>query len=64
MNPAFPADPTNARPGSPEKLAILAARARHRQPLFHPQDFTWPESTLIGWLKKPSPFRAALLNRL
>jgi hypothetical protein len=36
--PAIPFAPTTARPGSPEKVAILMQRARLRQPLWHPQD--------------------------
>lgn len=34
----LPPFPTNAAPGSPEKLAILEQRARLRQALFHPND--------------------------
>lgn len=34
----MPPAPTSARPGSPEKLAILAERARLRQALWHPDD--------------------------
>jgi hypothetical protein len=30
--------PTNARPGTPEKLAVMAERARRELPLFHPGD--------------------------
>ena len=30
--------PTDAVPGSPEKLAILAQRIREGYPLWHPQD--------------------------
>jgi hypothetical protein len=35
---SLPAEPTAARPGSEEKLRILAARADRREQLFHPQD--------------------------
>jgi hypothetical protein len=35
---ALPAAPTEAPPGSPEKVAILIERARLRQALWHPQD--------------------------
>jgi hypothetical protein len=34
----MPITPTNARPGSPEKIAILAERVRSRVSLWHPQD--------------------------
>ncbi len=34
----LPSSPTGARPGSPEKVAILEQRARQRQALWHPQD--------------------------
>jgi GAF domain-containing protein len=34
------ADPTTAQPGTPEKVAVLIARAAARQSLFHPQDPT------------------------
>jgi hypothetical protein len=38
--PATPFAPTTARPGSPEKVAVLRQRARLRQCLWHPQDAT------------------------
>lgn len=31
-------NPTDARPGSPEKIAVLAARAEAGESLFHPDD--------------------------
>lgn len=34
----LPAFPTEALPGSPEKVAILEERARRRQSLWHPED--------------------------
>jgi hypothetical protein len=34
----LPETPTEALPGSPEKLAILAERARRKQSLWHPAD--------------------------
>jgi hypothetical protein len=34
----LPPEPTRAPPGSPEKVAILAQRARLRQSLWHPSD--------------------------
>ncbi|MFL5244875.1 MAG: hypothetical protein ACJ8FY_22465 [Gemmataceae bacterium] len=36
--PIDPPEPTRAFPGTPEKVAILEQRARHRQALWHPQD--------------------------
>jgi hypothetical protein len=33
-----PPIPTSALPGSPEKLAVLAERARLKQALWHPDD--------------------------
>ncbi len=32
-------EPTRAKPGSPEKVAVLEQRARLRQSLWHPLDF-------------------------
>ena len=32
---------TNALPGTPEKIAVLAQRAELRQSLWHPDDATW-----------------------
>ena len=34
----LPSQPTNARPGSPEKVAVLQERARLKQRLWHPLD--------------------------
>lgn len=34
----LPASPTTAAPGSAEKIAILAERARLKQTLWHPED--------------------------
>lgn len=34
----LPGAPTNALPGTPEKVEILAQRARLRQSLWHPED--------------------------
>jgi hypothetical protein len=31
-------EPTNASPGSEEKIRVLMARAARREPLFHPND--------------------------
>ncbi len=36
----LPAFPTSAPPGSEEKVAVLAERARLRQSLWHPKDAT------------------------
>jgi hypothetical protein len=35
---ALPPEPTSAPPGSPQKVSILAQRARNHQALWHPQD--------------------------
>lgn len=37
---SLPPFPTQALPGTPEKVAILEQRARLRQELFHPDDAT------------------------
>jgi hypothetical protein len=34
----LPAHPTNAPPGTPEKVAVLEQRAKNGEALFHPQD--------------------------
>lgn len=34
-------EPTNAVPGSEEKLAVMAERRRNEFPLFHPLDNNW-----------------------
>ena len=34
----LPPEPTTAMPGTPEKVRILAQRARDRQALWHPHD--------------------------
>ena len=39
-NAPLPAEPTVAAPGSPEKAAVLAERARLKQALWHPLDAT------------------------
>lgn len=36
----LPAQPTEARPGTPEKVAVLERRAWMRQSLWHPGDAT------------------------
>lgn len=41
-------DPTAARPGSPEKIAVLTERAANKRPLFHPDDETLRAPTTIG----------------
>ncbi|HEV3263397.1 MAG TPA: hypothetical protein VG013_41565 [Gemmataceae bacterium] len=44
-----PPGPTSARPGSPEKVAILQQRARLHQRLWHPGDAAQDdESRLLG----------------
>jgi hypothetical protein len=45
--------PTGALPGTPEKVAILEARAQTRQSLWHPLDATLdrPAPVLADWLR-------------
>jgi hypothetical protein len=38
LSAPLPAAPTDATPGSPEKVAVLMERARLKQALWHPQD--------------------------
>jgi hypothetical protein len=38
--PALPDAPTQALPGTPEKIAVLAERVRRKQALWHPDDAT------------------------
>ncbi len=46
---ALPPVPTGARPGTPEKVAILEQRARQHQALWHPCDAPMDrESLLLG----------------
>ena len=40
-NRPLPAFPTDALPGSPEKIAVLAMRAQLKQSLWHPDDATF-----------------------
>lgn len=40
--PAPAAEPTTARPGSPEKVAVMAARLERNEQLHHPADPTHP----------------------
>jgi hypothetical protein len=37
-----PCEPTTARPGSPEKIAVLEGRAERGEMLFHPDDGRLP----------------------
>lgn len=39
----LPRAPTSARPGSDEKLAVMALRYARRESLFHPQDAGVPD---------------------
>lgn len=41
---ALPALPTDALPGSPEKVAVLALRASLKVALWHPSDARWQRS--------------------
>lgn len=40
-NEVLPASPTDARPGTPEKVAVMQARAMAGQILSHPDDATF-----------------------
>jgi hypothetical protein len=40
--------PTDARPGSPEKILVLGRRAELGQELWHPDDATWEERIVLG----------------
>jgi hypothetical protein len=45
----LPAAPTGASPGSPQKVDVLALRARRREALWHPGDAPMDiESRLLG----------------
>ena len=43
---SLPFAPTSALPGTPEKLAVLAERARLKQALWHPLDATLEDAAL------------------
>src|SRR5688572_3585844 len=50
-NAPLPPIPTTAPPGSPEKLEVLAQRARNKQALWHPLDSTGDGDTRpLQWL--------------
>lgn len=44
----LPDEPTDARPGSEEKVRVLEQRARCRRQLFHPQDATFRRVVSCG----------------
>jgi hypothetical protein len=44
----LPAFPTQAPPGSPEKIAVLTGRARLRQNLWHPEDATFAAPAIVA----------------
>jgi hypothetical protein len=48
--PGLAAIPTQAKPGSPEKIAILQSRLEHGQELWHPEDrqSDWQEFQRLG----------------
>jgi hypothetical protein len=54
--PPLPAEPTTAPPGSPEKAAVLAERARLQQSLWHPLDakFEGDPAPLLQLLQRRS----------
>ena len=41
-NPLLPDRPTTAAPGTPEKLAVMEARAKANRAVFHPADARFP----------------------
>jgi hypothetical protein len=43
LPPALP-EPTQAAPGSPEKIRVLSERVLAHQPLFHPSDAEGPDA--------------------
>jgi hypothetical protein len=43
-----PSCPTAALPGTPEKVAVLAERARNRQTLWHPNDANVVHGSIVG----------------
>lgn len=50
-NAPLPPIPTTAAPGSPEKLEVLAQRARNKQALWHPLDATFDGDTrALKWV--------------
>lgn len=49
FTPPPPTFPTQARPGSPEKIAVLSERVRSRVSLWHPED-----ATLAGPVSEPA----------
>jgi hypothetical protein len=57
FEPRPAATPTHARPGSPEKIAVLEARAAAGEALFHPDDATyWTHAgTLSAADRQPQP---------
>jgi hypothetical protein len=42
FDPPLAASPTDARPGSLEKVAVLCQRRERREALWHPDDRQWP----------------------
>lgn len=48
----LPAEPTDAQPGSPEKILVLRRRAEMGQALFHPLDATG-NSLRVSWPALP-----------
>jgi ribosomal protein L37E len=59
-NAPRPPIPTTAAPGTPEKLEVLAQRARNNQALWHPLDATYEgDPRPLLWLAKVTVVRAA-----
>ena len=52
-NTVQPPVPTTAPPGTPEKMAVLEMRIRHRQALWHPLDATHAgDPRPMEWLRR------------
>lgn len=54
-NAPTPPEPTTAAPGTPEKMAVLAMRAKLKQALWHPDD--------AQYVNDPRPIVAMLKRR-
>lgn len=61
---AWPECPTQAEPGSEEKLKVLERRADRRQWLFHPHDNHWETGKLRAALQEILSLRQTRLARL
>ncbi len=69
--PPLPEAPTSAKPGTEEKLAVLAERARRGESLFHPADYSgrdgktvWDPTRQLPRYRPWTDEDVALLQRL